>query len=233
LTNQEYSLIKEICNNICRQENLVKDLEQEVALIFLELPEDKRTKVRGYFKFWVVRVVSNLWRSNTSPFWTKYRSDILMDPNDAFFLSEDPIEIDDSPSPYDILDNLVESLYPSDKNVYVDYYKKGLTIIQITHKYDCEKSYIWSVLDRIRSSFKRRTDWIQKEPESFSSILCPILERSLRRRPLRVSERQIILDVNNHLGRELRNNIQDRKEISDILKELQIELDLMCGVPIR
>lgn len=67
--------LKQICATITGNGQLTKDLEQEVVLYLLEKPEGKILDVynKGYFKFYVVKMVMTLYNCNTTPFSTKYR----------------------------------------------------------------------------------------------------------------------------------------------------------------
>ena len=64
----EYTIIQEICRNVCKDPDLVDDLTQEVSLIWFQQDEDKKDAIRSYFKFWISRVVTNQYKSSTSPF---------------------------------------------------------------------------------------------------------------------------------------------------------------------
>lgn len=215
MTNKEYHEIEEICTNICRNKQLLPDLIQEVSLIFLETNERKKEAIRTYFKYWVVRVVSNSWNSNTSPFWTKFRNTLPVDPNSLYDLSEEQPESECGYSNDEILTKLIDELYISDQNVFKDYYYKGLTIMDITKKYSAEKTFIWSMLDRIRTSLKRRVSWLEGKPLDLSVL------KDMQNKPrLKVAERQYIIDIHNHKNSEYINNIHNRDQINSILNEL-------------
>jgi len=220
VTQDQYEIITEICRNICKDPNLVHDLIQEVALIYLELSNKKKQKVDGYFRFWVSRVVTNQWHSNTSPFYTQYRSSLNVDPNEIYDLSEDPKEPDESPEPEDLIEDLIDQLFISDKNIFQDYYQKGLTIHQITDKYNIEKTYTWHTIDRIRRSLKRRTNWILNRDPEMKVKMSEIIMEFLGRSRLKVDERQYILDCYNHLTGSGRNKIHDREEVTNLLIRL-------------
>jgi hypothetical protein len=59
-------------------EHLRDDLKQEVMIILLETPEEKIIELNdsGGLKFYTVRVILNLMKSNTSPLFKKYRKPI-------------------------------------------------------------------------------------------------------------------------------------------------------------
>lgn len=67
--------LKKICSTITGNSQLTKDLEQEVVLYLLEKPESKILDVynKGYFKFYVVKMVLTLYNCTTTPFSNKYR----------------------------------------------------------------------------------------------------------------------------------------------------------------
>lgn len=77
------------CISKMEPEHLRDDLKQEVMLIVCEWPEDK---VRGLWQrkeleFYVVRVILNLIRSNTSPFYKKFRT--LSEQLNGFEIADD------------------------------------------------------------------------------------------------------------------------------------------------
>ena len=223
MSEKEYRTIQAVCRNVCRDESLVNDLTQEVALIFLELPRDKQKKIRAYFQFWVVRVVTNQWKSTTSPFYTQYRN--------AYYIEDTPISEEEPTQDFafpqeqeESVAKLVSELYLSDQNVVRDYYEKGLTIMEITEKYGVEKTYVWTVLNRIRQSFKRRISWQITPPNTmaFIEIIAPFIGRPR----LKIEERQLILDVYNHINKSTVNAVHDREVTKVILERLVKRLQL-------
>jgi len=185
-------------------------------LVFLELPPERKKEIRKYFKYWLIRVVSNNWRSSTSPFWTKYRSTLPIDPNTIYTLSEVQPEMEQEQCPTSILDILIEDLYISDQNVFKDYYTEGLTIKEITEKYKVEKNYVWGVIDRIRKSLRRRVMWMEVPEIDFVIILAPLVGK----KRLNINERQLVVDVNNHINNYNINYVHDRDGVNCALKNL-------------
>jgi hypothetical protein len=60
-------------------EHLRDDLRQEVIVILLETPDERIIKMHedGGLRFYTVRIILNLIKSNTSPFYKKYRGIVL------------------------------------------------------------------------------------------------------------------------------------------------------------
>lgn len=68
--------LKTQIGNICHDSSLADDLQQEVLLIVLEYkPESAldRAYQDGKHLGLIRRIITNQYRSTTSPFWTKYR----------------------------------------------------------------------------------------------------------------------------------------------------------------
>ena len=67
--------IRKACLTITGGNPLWKDLEQEVVLILLEKDPDKilKMQVQGYLRFYIVRLIMNLYRGNNNQFAKKYR----------------------------------------------------------------------------------------------------------------------------------------------------------------
>jgi hypothetical protein len=78
--------IRKACLTITGGDPLWRDLEQECVLILLEKDPAKIVQIhsQGYFKFYVVRLLLNLYRGKNNQFAQKYRhhdSNIEIDPN--------------------------------------------------------------------------------------------------------------------------------------------------------
>jgi RNA polymerase sigma factor (sigma-70 family) len=147
----EYKIIGEICRNVCKDKTLVDDLIQEVSLIWIQQDEDKKEGIRGYFKFWITRVVLNQYQSNTSPFWTKYRKGFFVDYQDQEY--QEPEETLDEVKEWEV-EHAVNELFPSDKILIDLYYKQGFTITNIAKKRNIDRSWVGIQLKRIRGLLK-------------------------------------------------------------------------------
>lgn len=68
-------VVEELCKNIGVNSNYIDDLVQEVYLIMLEYDQEKLKEIyeKGDIKFWLTRVITNQYCSNTSPFYKKFR----------------------------------------------------------------------------------------------------------------------------------------------------------------
>lgn len=144
--NQEYSIITEICKNVCRDPDLVDDLIQEVSLVWLQQEEDKKNGIRSYFRFWVSRVITNQYNSKTSPFWTKYRKGFFVEFSDVHHVPDE--EYVEHPE-WDVK-LAMQELFPSDRILVEMYYIKGLTITDIAKKRNIDRSWVSLQLKRIR-----------------------------------------------------------------------------------
>ena len=67
--------IRKACLTITGGNPLWRDLEQEAVLILLEKDPDKIAKMhqQGYLRFYIVRLIINLYRGNNNQFAKKYR----------------------------------------------------------------------------------------------------------------------------------------------------------------
>lgn len=147
ITNKEYEIIQQVCRNVCRDKDLVDDLIQEIALIWIQQEEDKKEGIRKYFRFWITRVVTNQYKSTTSPFWTKYRKGFFVDyQEEKHVLPDEDLEGESEWS----IEKAMGELFPSDKILLELYYEKGLTITEIAAQRDIDRSWISIQLKRIR-----------------------------------------------------------------------------------
>lgn len=87
--------LKEQVGYICQDKSLADDLEQEVLLIVLEYkPESALDKAysKGKHLGLIRRIITNQWRSSTSPFYMKYRRFKTEQINEETFEDEDHYE---------------------------------------------------------------------------------------------------------------------------------------------
>lgn len=75
LTHKEYEDIRKQIKKITRGENpeLVDDFVQDVILMFLEHPQANELKSNGGWKWFIIRIAINQWRSSTSKFYYKHK----------------------------------------------------------------------------------------------------------------------------------------------------------------
>ena len=147
----EYIIIQDICRNVCKDPNLVDDLIQEVSLIWIQQDEDKKDAIRSYFKFWISRVVTNQYKSSTSPFHTKYRKGFFVDYEDQEY-DEPDYELE-QPKEWSV-EKAMDELFPSDKILIDLYYKQNKTITQISKERNIDRSWVSLQLKRIRGLIK-------------------------------------------------------------------------------
>lgn len=218
-------IIGEICRNICRDQDLVEDLIQEVALIWIDLDPVKKTKIHNSnaFKFWIARVVKQQWSSSSSPFYSKYRKR-----KDTQYESKhSPVDEEYDTTPdlqHAHLQRHVRGLFPSEFNIFNSYYKENLTIMQITEKYGVDKNFVWSTLQRVKTSLERKINWEVNgwTIEEVIEMIAPMVGK----KRLKVDERQIILDVNYICTNTYFNNIYDKEVVNAILKNLIAQLKM-------
>jgi len=223
--NQEYSIIGEICKNVCRDPDLVDDLIQEVAFIWLQLDPVKKTRIHNSnsYRWWVARVVKQQWSSSSSPFYTKYRKR----QHQEYQHYHSPVDEEYDVTPdlqWAHLQDHVRQLFPSEFNIFRSYYNQGLTMMQITEKYNVDKNFVWATLKRVRESLERRINWeingwTQAE---VSEMIAPFVGK----KRLKAEERQMVLDVNYIVHNRKYNNIHDREVVNKVLEVLVSTLGL-------
>lgn len=201
------------------------DLIQEVALIWTELSDEKRDKVKdsGAFKWWVARTTKNLWSSSSSPFYSKYRK--VKAQEYAEYHTTTEVEWDeDEDTRYEMLLSYVDRLFPSEYNIIHSYYFQGLTIMQIVKKFDIDKNFVWNTIKRVERSLKRKMEWSEFGycEVALSELVCGYVGKSR----LKVEERQIVLDVYNILFAESFNNVYDKERIFLFLDKIVKRLSL-------
>ena len=69
------NVIRDICVNMRVNNNDIDDLIQEIYMVLLEYDKDKIIDMynKKQLKYFIVGIVSRQYRSNTSPFYKKYK----------------------------------------------------------------------------------------------------------------------------------------------------------------
>lgn len=189
----------------------------------LEWGPDKWVKIKSddEFRYLMVKIVINQWRSKSSPFWKKYRSEPYEDSKHIEDILDEPYEEEAR----EILTRkLIDQLYPSDKNIVKDYYETGLTIMEITKKWSVEKNFVSNTLARVRGSLERRIVWHEKghdEIEVMETIL-PLIGK----KRIAIDARQYVIDVWNHLSGGEMNCIHDPECVKKILEKVVKKMKL-------
>lgn len=223
ITKAEYTIITEICHNLCKDRGLVDDLIQEITIAWCEVNEDKQRKVRetDSFKWWTIRTTKNQWHSVSSPFYTKYRKNMSIEFNPDMPVedTEYNYEADETLS---LLDKHINNLFPSEYNIIQSYYMHGMTIMQICHRFDVDKNFVWNTIKRVGRSIKRKMEWDLygwTHPQ-----MIELIADFVGRKKLKIEERQIILDVHNYVHKERFNNVYDKEAINKILARIVLTL---------
>jgi len=223
--NQEYSIIGEICNNICKDKDLVGDLTQEVALIWCELDPNKKNVIHNSnsFTWWVARTTKNLWSSSSSPFYSKYRK--VKTQQYQSYNTPDPDQYDyQADEQFELMMKYVDRLFPSEYNIIHSYYFKGMTIMDIVQRFDVDKNFVWNTIKRVGRSLKRKVQW-ELQGWNETQLLEMVIDYVGKKR-LKIEERQIVLDVYNVLHDGNFNNVYDKERILQMLGKLVIRLKL-------
>lgn len=79
------------CHSLSSDFSLMEDLMQEIGLIVLEYKGEGLLKAyneRKHLAF-IKQIIRNQYKSETSPFWTKYRKNSTLELMDEFYLGED------------------------------------------------------------------------------------------------------------------------------------------------
>ena len=225
---EEYSIIGQICRNICKDKDLVDDLIQEVSIIWFQYPEHKKDKVRtnNAFKFWVARTTKNQWSSSSSPFYNKYRKVSRSAQEFQAWHSPEDVEYDSLPDEqYELMMKHIDRLFPSEYNILYSYYFKKMTIMDIVARFDVEKTFVWKTLKRVGKSLKRKVQW-DVHGYTEQELLELVVNLVGKKYKMNIDERQIVLDVHNVLFGGRFNNVYDHKAIEQMLAKLVIRLKL-------
>lgn len=219
----EYTIIQEICRNVCKDPDLVDDLTQEVSLIWFQQDEDKKDAIRSYFKFWISRVVTNQYKSSTSPFHTKYRKGFFVDYEDQGYEEPD----------YDLeqvqewsVDQAIDELFPSDRVLIELYYKKGYTITQIAKEKDIDRSWVSLQLKRIRGLIRLDHDLHGLDRKQLAELIGNEVINYIGKTRLSMEEGTRILLYYRKLTGSNNNNLLLKENIKGALRFLVNELKL-------
>ncbi len=108
-------------------DHLRDDLKMEVALIICEIPDEKLFKLYEdkVLEFYTVRIILNLIRSNTSPFYKKYRQQYIQLGEQEIIDDYDYTEHEAREQLEDIALEEIDNLYWYDAELIRLYQKKG------------------------------------------------------------------------------------------------------------
>lgn len=228
ITQEEYFLLTALAKKLVQNKELTDDLIQEVAIYWMDLDPEKKQTIRdkGLQQAWFIRTIMNQDRSKTSPFYRKYKTQPTLNSEDLGEIMEDAYTEDELEEKLDLVKNWMEDLFPSDRNIIKDYYEKGLTIMAISAKYQVDKNYTVSVLNRVKASFHRRLIW-RGVPKSIMEIfLMENIAPLVGKKRLRSEERQFVLDAHNFMYGTAYNAYFDLELCSFLLKSLIQKLKL-------
>ncbi len=222
ITEEEYQLLCLLVKKLTQNHHLADDLTQEVAIYWMEYNAGKKEILRekGLVKPWFIRTILNQDRSKTSYFYRKYKTQPKLDSKDLGEIQEDTYTEEEVDIKLDLVKNWIEDLFPSDKNIVKDYYEKGMTILGISAKYQVDKNYTVSVLNRIKGSFYRRLIWRNVPRSVLEVFMTEQLAPMVGRKRLKSDERQFVLDAHNFLYKTAHNAYFDLELCAYLLKSL-------------
>lgn len=137
--------INKAARNISGSHPLWKDLVAESILVFLQKPDLQSIVDSGGSLFYIVRIMSNQWKSQTSPFWRNYRG----------YSEEVPdIEEDEEPdrSMEDYLMKELEEMHWYGKTLFKLHYLEGESISKISRETNIPRSSITLEIKRVKDS---------------------------------------------------------------------------------
>lgn len=222
ITPQEYALLIHLTAKLAQNKDMADDLTQEVAIYWMEYNAEKKEILRekGLVKPWFIRTIMNQDRSKTSYFYRKYKTQPKLDSKDLGEIQEDTYTEEEVDIKLDLVKNWIEDLFPSDKNIIKDYYEKGMTIMGISAKYQVDKNYTVSVLNRVKGSFFRRLIWRDVPRSVLEVFMTEQLAPLVGRKRLKSEERQFVLDAHNFLYKTAHNAYFDLELCTYLLKSL-------------
>jgi len=217
ITDQEYKIIREICRNQCHDQDLVDDLIQDVTLIWLNQTEGQKTTIRSYFRYWVSRVVTNQWKSTSSPFWKTYRMTWTHEPLGDVW--DSPQEPEDEAKEWDV-QVAISELFPSDQTLLKLYYDQGMSITEISAKKNIDRSWVSSNLKRIRALLKLDHDLWGLSKTRLKEVATEEIVSYVGKTRLSMEEGTRILLYYRKLTGSINNNMLLKENIRGALKEL-------------
>ena len=202
---------------------MVDDLIQEVSLIWIQQDEDKNDAIRSYFKFWISRVVTNQYKSSTSPFHTKYRKGFFVDYEDQEY-DEPNYELEE-PKEWSV-EKAMDELFPSDKILIDLYYKQNKTITQISKERNIDRSWVSLQLKRIRGLIKLDHDLHGLNPQQLRRKIGDEIVNYIGKTRLSMDEGTRILLYYRKVTGSNNNNLLLKENIRGALKYLTEHLKL-------
>lgn len=94
---EQKNVVREICDNMRVSANDIDDLIQEVYMILLEYNSDKIIDMynKRQLKYFLIGIIQRQYRSNTSPFYKKYKKYYTLIDGNQINKSEINDDVDD------------------------------------------------------------------------------------------------------------------------------------------
>lgn len=185
LTTKQYDDIKKQIRNITKGEypDLLDDFTQEVLLIFLEHPRASELMLSGEYKWYIIRIALNQFRSSTSTFYYKYKRIKNIELTENIDMEEENYDYEKDET-IELIMNGLDQMYKSfnDRHRYeaiiiLLYYSTGESYTKLGKTLEVDRT-------TISKTFKRgiqnlMTYYIQKNIEIPSSISQTIIDSKL------------------------------------------------------
>ena len=162
---KNFNELKQIVDNITRENQLADDLLSYCLQVMLEYPKDKMDVIiaNNHAKFFFISIVQRQWHSNTSPFFKLYRNNQFVEFNPNYHDNNNDTEYD-----YEF-DKLMEQIINEYNNAHI-YIKTliklkffdGNSYRNISQLTTIPKSSLYSSFDTWRKQMKNKYNKINQ-----------------------------------------------------------------------
>lgn len=156
LTHQEYEKIKKEIKKITKGENpeLVDDFVQDMLMIFLEHPKCEEMWLSGDWRWFIIRISLNNWRSSTSRFYYKNKKVKYTEINENYDIEDEEYDYERDQKIEGILQGL-DLMYKSKDQkhryeaiIILLYYSTGQSFTKLGQMMDADRSNISKIFKR-------------------------------------------------------------------------------------
>lgn len=185
LTTRQYDDIKRQIKNITKGEypDLLDDFTQEVLLIFLENPRASELMVSGEYKWYIIRIALNQFRSSTSTFYYKYKKHKSIELTENIDMEEENYDYEKDEA-IELIMNGLDQMYKSfnDRHRYeaiiiLLYYSTGESYTKLGKTLEVDRTTISKTFKRGIENLKEY--YIQKDIEIPSTISKAIIDSKI------------------------------------------------------
>ena len=151
---ENYNKLKEASQNITKSDALSDDLLHYSIEALLQKENLQEILDSGGAYFYVIRIMMNNWKSNTSPFYKIFR--IECQNEEILYLIEDEVEEDTTPALYNKIMVELNKLNWYERELFLLYVKENHTISSLSKETHIPRTSVSVTINRVKKHLKNK-----------------------------------------------------------------------------